>query len=84
MDLDSKMQTEIEAAAFRGLVEHLQRRKDVQNIDLGERLRLQHFGLKYLSPDFLESLFRVPGYVEEAYQKHKELITDANPEVYES
>lgn len=28
------MRTELEAAAFRGLVEHLQRRTDVQNIDL--------------------------------------------------
>jgi len=27
-------QTQIEAAAFRGLVEHLQQRSDVQNIDL--------------------------------------------------
>ncbi|HEC19072.1 MAG TPA: DUF1244 domain-containing protein [Gammaproteobacteria bacterium] len=32
--MDDKTRTEIEAAAFRGLVEHLQNRKDVQNIDL--------------------------------------------------
>ena len=32
--MDGKTQTEMEAAAFRGLVEHLQRRTDVQNIDL--------------------------------------------------
>lgn len=32
--MDSKVRIEIEAAAFRGLVEHLQRRTDVQNIDL--------------------------------------------------
>ena len=32
--MDEKTRTEIEAAAFRGLVEHLQRRTDVQNIDL--------------------------------------------------
>jgi hypothetical protein len=32
--MDEKIRTEIEAAAFRGLVEHLQRRTDVQNIDL--------------------------------------------------
>lgn len=32
--MDSKTRTEIEAAAFRGLVEHLQKRTDVQNIDL--------------------------------------------------
>ena len=32
--MDQQTRTEIEAAAFRGLVEHLQRRTDVQNIDL--------------------------------------------------
>ena len=30
----SALQTEIEAAAFRALVSHLQKRQDVQNIDL--------------------------------------------------
>ena len=33
-DLDSQTQTELEAAAFRTLVEHLRERTDVQNIDL--------------------------------------------------
>ena len=32
--MDQQTKTELEAAAFRGLIEHLQRRKDVQNIDL--------------------------------------------------
>jgi uncharacterized protein len=32
--VDEQTKIEIEAAAFRGLVEHLQRRSDVQNIDL--------------------------------------------------
>jgi uncharacterized protein len=32
--LDDKTRTELEAAAFRGLVAHLQKRTDVQNIDL--------------------------------------------------
>ncbi len=32
--MDQKTRTELEAAAFRGLVGHLQKRKDVQNIDL--------------------------------------------------
>lgn len=32
--MDDKTRTEIEAAAFRGLVRHLQKRTDVQNIDL--------------------------------------------------
>lgn len=32
--MDAKTRTELEAAAFRGLIAHLQRRTDVQNIDL--------------------------------------------------
>ena len=32
--MDPQTKLELEAAAFRGLVEHLQRRTDVQNIDL--------------------------------------------------
>ena len=32
--LDARTRLELEAAAFRGLVAHLQRRTDVQNIDL--------------------------------------------------
>jgi len=57
---------------------------DARSMDLGECLRLQDFKLRCLSPAFLNGLFRVPGYVEEAYQNHKELITDANPTLYES
>ena len=32
--MDDKTRTEVEAAAFRGLIKHLQKRSDVQNIDL--------------------------------------------------
>jgi uncharacterized protein len=34
MSIDDKTRTELEAAAFRRLVEHLRSRTDVQNIDL--------------------------------------------------
>jgi hypothetical protein len=34
MNIDDKMRTELEAAAFRRLLEHLRTRTDVQNIDL--------------------------------------------------
>ena len=34
MTKDPKIETELEAAAFRRLIEHLRRRTDVQNIDL--------------------------------------------------
>ncbi len=33
-DVDDATRTELEAAAFRGLVEHLRKRTDVQNIDI--------------------------------------------------
>ena len=33
-DIDDKTRTELEAAAYRKLVEHLRKRTDVQNIDL--------------------------------------------------
>ncbi len=32
--MDKQTRTQLEAAAFRGLVEHLRKRTDVQNIDL--------------------------------------------------
>ena len=32
--MDERTRTELEAAAFRGLIRHLRRRTDVQNIDL--------------------------------------------------
>jgi uncharacterized protein len=34
MTIDKKTETELEAAVFRRLVEHLRQRSDVQNIDL--------------------------------------------------
>jgi hypothetical protein len=34
MDIDDKTRTELEAAAFRKLVQHLRERTEVQNIDL--------------------------------------------------
>ena len=34
MTLDDKTKTELEAAAFRRLLEHLRQRSDVQNIDM--------------------------------------------------
>jgi hypothetical protein len=45
-DLDDRSRTELEAAAFRRLVEHLRERTDVQNIDL---MRLAGFCRNCLS-----------------------------------
>ncbi|MDH5425534.1 MAG: DUF1244 domain-containing protein [Gammaproteobacteria bacterium] len=50
--MDLKTQTEIEAAAFRGLVEHLRNRTDVQNIDL---MNLAGFCRNCLSKWYLAS-----------------------------
>jgi spermidine synthase len=55
-----------------------------QTLDLGESLQNRDLKLQYLSPSFLQTLFRMPGYVEEAYGKHQELITDAKPTPYET
>jgi hypothetical protein len=50
--VDEKTKTELEAAAFRRLIEHLQERTDVQNIDLME---LAGFCRNCLSTWYLEA-----------------------------
>jgi hypothetical protein len=50
--MDDKTRTELEAAAFRHLVEHLRERTDVQNIDLME---LAGFCRNCLSTWYLEA-----------------------------
>ena len=42
--MDEQTRDKLQAAAFRGLIEHLQRRTDVQNIDL---MNLAGFEPKY-------------------------------------
>ena len=49
--MDDRTRTELEAAAFRGLVGHLQKRKDVQNIDL---MNLSGFCRNCLSRWYME------------------------------
>ena len=49
--MDDKTRTELEAAAFRRLVAHLQSRTDVQNIDL---MNLAGFCRNCLSPWYAE------------------------------
>jgi spermidine synthase len=58
--------------------------KDIgaQQVDIGERLRQQSFELQYLTPSLLQGLFCVPGYVEEAYNRFQEPITDDHPHLY--
>jgi len=57
---------------------------DPLTLDLGKRLQNRDLRLQYLSPFFLQALFRMPAYVEEAYKKHQVLITDAKPSPYET
>ena len=52
--------------------------------DLGERLQKQRFKLEYLTPPFLQTLFHMPAYVEEAYGQNQQIITDAKPSLYTS
>ena len=50
--MTKEQQTQIEAAAFRGLIEHLQARKDVQNIDLMNLAKWYSAEAKKLGLDF--------------------------------
>ena len=67
--MDEKTAIEIQAAAFRGLVEHLQQRTDVQNIDL---MNLAGFCRNCLSKWFLAAA-RERG-VDIDYDKAREAV----------
>jgi len=67
--------------SFHGLCGHILASKDLdpRALALEERLEGQPFRLRYLSPAFLSGLFRLPAYVEEAYDRYREIMTDADP-----
>ena len=67
--MDDKTRTELEAAAFRGLVEHLRRRSDVQNIDL---MILSGFCRNCLSKWYLAEAERRG--VEMSYGEAREIV----------
>ena len=67
--MDDKTRTELEAAAFRGLVEHLRRRSDVQNIDL---MVLSGFCRNCLSKWYLAEAERQG--VEMSYGEAREIV----------
>jgi hypothetical protein len=67
--MDVKTRTEIEAAAFRGLLEHLQRRTDVQNIDL---MNLAGFCRNCLSKWYLGAAAEQG--VEMSYDEAREIV----------
>jgi len=88
-------QTQIEAAAFRGLVEHLQERSDVQNIDL---MNLAGFCRNCLSKwyaseaqnlgldiDYAAAQQRVYGMtIEEWKSKHQTPASDEQKQLFEA
>jgi hypothetical protein len=86
--MDMRMQTELEAAAFRKLVEHLRERTDVQNIDLMNlagfcrnclskwyRAAAEERGVALSDPEAREVIYGMP--YEEWKKKHQK---EANPQ----
>ena len=67
--MNDSTRTELEAAAFRGLVEHLRRRSDVQNIDL---MILSGFCRNCLSKWYLAEADRRG--VEMSYGEAREIV----------
>jgi spermidine synthase len=67
--------------SFHGLCGHILASKviDPRTIALGDRLERQPFRLRYLSPALLGGLFRLPAYVEQAYDQYQEILTDSSP-----
>ena len=87
-DIDAATRTELEAAAFRRLVEHLRARPDVQNIDLMNlsgfcrnclsrwyREAAEGHGIPLADPDAREIIYGMP--YKEWQAKHQ---TEATPE----
>lgn len=52
---------------------------DPRTADLGGRYKERGLNLKYISPTYLAGIFHVPGYVEQAYAVHTEIMTDGKP-----
>ena len=67
--MDNQTRTELEAAAFRGLIEHLQKRKDVQNIDL---MNLSGFCRNCLSKWYMAAAKE--NNIEMSYENAREII----------
>ncbi|MBU2547242.1 MAG: polyamine aminopropyltransferase [Proteobacteria bacterium] len=52
---------------------------DMKGEEMGRRLLDRGLELRYLSPNYLQGFFRVPGYVESAYRDLPEILTDQEP-----
>ena len=66
------------APSFFELLSHIltARSGDPDQIDLAGRLIERDLDLRYLTPELLDNLFVMPGYVEEAYPKFDRILTD--------
>lgn len=69
--MDDQIRTKIEAAAFRELIGHLQKRKDVQNIDL---MNLSGFCRNCLSKWYMAAA--KDNNIEMSYENAREIIYD--------
>ena len=67
--MDDKLRTKLEAAAFRGLVEHLRKRTDVQNIDI---MNLAGFCRNCLSKWYMVAA--AENGVEMSYDEAREIV----------
>lgn len=53
--------------------------EDPKEIDLVGRMKERGLKLHYFGADYLAGIFRVPGFVEEAYKEHTDILTDEKP-----
>lgn len=92
--MDDQTKLELEAAAFRGLVEHLQKRTDVQNIDLMNlagfcrnclskwyRAAALERGVDMTDEAAREAIYGMP--YAEWKEKHQEKATDEQMKTFE-
>jgi spermidine synthase len=60
------------------------REVDPRAAALGRRMEALDLKLRYLTPSLLNGFFRMPGYVEDAYARHQEPLSDAQPMFYKA
>jgi hypothetical protein len=93
--LDPKLQTELEAAAFRTLVQHLRDRPEVQNIDLMNlagfcrnclskwlRAAAEERGVAMTDPEAREAVYGMP--YEEWKAKHQKPASPAQQDAFQT
>jgi len=92
--MDEMTRLKAEAAAFRGLVQHLQKRTDVQNIDLMNtagfcrnclskwyRAAAEHYGVPMTYEQAQEAVYGMP--IADWKKQHQKPATPAQEKAYE-